>query len=164
MTELQIGTVVVNYLSVALICLSMYIVYKKIIYYSIWAHACSLTPYYSLLLLLFIKVKWVVMHSCARYIEFVSFCEFDEHDVGIIPAVCFFNNHSWSQYNFIKLFLFIVVMVCKLSHFQFLFTFNMILPLNHIDKCKMVFEKGVWVFKSRKIWNKMNTQIYRYVF
>ena len=118
-TELQIGTVVVNYISVALICLSMYIVDKKIIYYCIWAHACSLTPYYSLLIRLCIKVKWVVMHSCARYIDFVSFCEFDEHDVGIIPAVRFFNNHSWIQYSFIKLFLFIVVMVYKLSHFNF---------------------------------------------
>jgi len=35
MTELQRGTVAVNYVSVALICLPMCIVDKKIIYYSI---------------------------------------------------------------------------------------------------------------------------------
>jgi hypothetical protein len=38
MIELEIGTIVVSYVSVALICLSMYIVDKKIIYYCIWAH------------------------------------------------------------------------------------------------------------------------------
>ena len=51
MIELEIGTVVVNCVSVALICLSMYIVDKKIIYYSIWAHTCSLTLYSSFFLL-----------------------------------------------------------------------------------------------------------------
>jgi hypothetical protein len=38
MIELEIGKIVVSYVSVALICLSMYIVDKKIIYYCIWAH------------------------------------------------------------------------------------------------------------------------------